>query len=247
MKSLRFNIKNCLKSFDKCLQTAVDLFLPRLCLSCNKKISYGYLCSNCQEKIVFLKPPLCQYCSKPIPTAENPICKKCSNDKFFYDRIISIIEYKDPIVSLIHLFKYKNYDFIAGFFSQLMIKHLEKIKFDINGYDLITSIPMHKNKLKIRGYNQSEILAKLLSNYFKMPFSSDIMTVINIRPSQARLRQDKRKENIEGVFQGRKNLKNKNLILIDDIFTTGSTVNSCCQEFKRMGANIITVITLAKA
>ncbi len=128
-----------------------------------------------------------------------------------------------------------------------MTAHLEKIKFDFSGYNLITSVPMHRDKLKTRGYNQAAVLAKLLSNYFKIPFSNDIMTVVNIRPSQTKLSQDKRKENIEGIFRGRKNLKNKKIILIDDILTTGATVNSCCQELKRMQASIITVITLAKA
>ena len=105
---------------------------------------------------------------------------------------------------------------------------------------------MHKHKLKIRGYNQAQLLAKLLSNNFKIPLRNDIIDTVNIRPSQAKLQKQKRQENVKGVFAARKNLKNKKIILIDDIFTTGATAASCCQALAEKQADKIVVITLSK-
>jgi len=235
-----------LNIFKRYLKASVDTFFPRLCLCCNKKISDGYLCLNCQEKITFLQPPLCRYCSALVVIENGNICKKCFGKTYPYDRILSLTAYREPMPSLIHLFKYKNYDFIGEFLSSLMIRQLRKIRFNPFGYDFIIPVPMHKNKLKMRGYNQSEILAKLLSNYFKIPFKNDIIADIRTRTSQTKFSGTNRWQNVEGVFEVKKNIRRKRLILIDDIFTTGATVKSCCQELRKNGANTITVITLAK-
>jgi len=150
------------------------------------------------------------------------------------------------MVSLIHLFKYKNCDYLAGFLSSLIIKHLSEISFNPNKYNLITHVPLHKDKLKTRGYNQSRLLSKLLSNHFKIPFKDDIIENTNIRPSQTKLPKEKRKKNAEGIFVVKENLKNKNIILVDDIFTTGSTVSSCSKALREKQAGNITIITLSK-
>ncbi|MCK4912151.1 MAG: ComF family protein [Candidatus Omnitrophica bacterium] len=150
------------------------------------------------------------------------------------------------MLSLIHLFKYKNYDYLAGFLSSLIIKHLSEIGFNPNKYKLITSVPLHKDKLKIRGYNQSGLLSKLLSNHFKIPFKDDIIENTNIRPSQTKLPREKREKNTEGIFVVKENLENKSIILVDDIFTTGSTVSACAKALKEKCAGNVTVITLSK-
>jgi len=150
------------------------------------------------------------------------------------------------MISLIHLFKYKNYDYLAEFFSSLMVKRLEKIGFNPDGYDLITAIPMHRDKLKMRGYNQAEILAKDVSNYFKIPFRNDIIYDISIKPSQTKLNPHKRRENVKGAFTVKGEVKDKKIIIIDDIFTTGATALECCQSLKEKGVGALTVITLSK-
>ncbi|MDP8290450.1 MAG: phosphoribosyltransferase family protein [Candidatus Susulua stagnicola] len=127
-----------------------------------------------------------------------------------------------------------------------MIKHLSKIDFNPNKYKLITSVPLHKDKLKTRGYNQSQLLSKLLSNHFKIPSKDDIIENTNIRPSQTKLPKEQREKNTEGIFVVKKNLKNKNIILVDDIFTTGSTVSACARALREKQAGNITIITLSK-
>ncbi len=228
------------------LRVIKDLLFPCLCLCCEKKISQGYLCRECEGKIVFLTPARCRYCLRPLSINSSGLCQECSRKIYPYQRLISATAYKEPMASLIHLFKYKNCDYLADFLSSLIVKHLAKIGFNPNRYQLIIPVPLHKDKLKIRGYNQAGLLSKLLSNYFKIPFRDDIIGNTNIRPSQTKLPKEKREKNVQGVFVVREELQNKNIILVDDIFTTGSTASACSRTLKEKGAGNITVITLAK-
>lgn len=228
------------------LAAAKNILFPKICFYCGKKISQGCLCEKCQEKITFLYPPLCPYCCRPISEDTSGPCKECVNEPHPYQRIISTTAYQEPMISLIHLFKYRNYDYLADFFASLMIEHLSKIGFKANSYHWIIPVPIHRHKLKERGYNQTELLAKLLSNYFKIPLINDIIIVTQTRPSQTTLQKDKRQKNVEGIFRVKKEIKNKRIILVDDIFTTGATTRASCQALKEKGADIITVITLSK-
>jgi len=232
--------------FSSYLRVIKDLLFPCLCLCCEKKISQGYLCGECEGKIVFLSPPRCRYCLRPLSINSSGSCQECSRKIYPYQRLISATAYKEPLASLIHLFKYRNCDYLAGFLSSLIVKHLGKIGFNPNRYQLITPVPLHKDKLKIRGYNQAGLLSKLLSNHFKIPFKDDIIGNTNIRPSQTKLRKEKREKNVQGVFVVQEDLGDKNIILADDIFTTGSTASACSRALKEKGAGNITVITLSK-
>ena len=228
------------------LKALKDIIFPSICLGCEKKISQEYLCQECREKIIFLSPPRCRYCLKPLSVNSSSICKECSRKIYPYKRLISATAYKEPMLSLIHHFKYKNCDYLADFLSSLVVNHLKKMGFNPNKYKLIIPVPLHKDKLKTRGYNQAGLLSKLLSNYFKIPFKDDIIDNTNIRPSQTKLPKQKRKKNVEGIFVVKKELDGKEIILVDDIFTTGSTVNACSRALKEKGAGSITVITVSK-
>jgi len=107
-------------------------------------------------------------------------------------------------------------------------------------------VPIHRDKRKFRGYNQAELLAKVLSNHFKIPLRNDIIRVIRLRPSQTKLDKSERQNNVEGVFLAKDTAKDRNFLLIDDIFTSGSTLISCSRALKEKGANIITGLTLSK-
>jgi len=232
--------------FSSYLSVIKDLLFPCLCLCCEKKISQGYLCEECEGKIVFLSSSRCRYCLRLLSINSSIFCQECSKKVYPYQRLISTTAYKEPMMSLIHLFKYKNCDYLADFLSSLIVKHLGRIGFNPNRYQLITPVPLHKDKLKIRGYNQAGLLAKLLSNHFKIPFRDDIIGNTNIRPSQTKLPKQKREKNVEGVFMVKENLSVKNIILVDDIFTTGSTASACSKALKEKGAGNITIVTLSK-
>ena len=230
----------------KYLKTLKDILFPCLCLHCEKKIPQGYLCKECFGKITFIYPPHCRYCSRSLTLGASSTCRQCTGKIYPYQKLISATAYKEPMVSLIHFFKYKNCDYLAGFLASLMIRYLSKINFKASHYHFITPVPLHPDKLKIRGYNQAKLLAKLLSNYFKIPFRDDIIIRTNIRPSQTKLLKEKRKKNVEGIFAAKEDLSGKRIILVDDIFTTGSTISACSDALRKKGAEAITIITLSK-
>ncbi len=213
---------------------------------CDRKAKSKPLCPDCFKKIYFLYPPLCKFCSKPLKLNRQKICRKCSSISFPYDLVISTTAYKQPLIDLIGFFKYKKYDFLAGFFTKIMVSHLSKIKFNFLNYDLIVSVPMHAYKLKSRGYNQSQLLAQLLSKQFKIPLGNDIIRLIINKPSQTRLSFSQRKENVKGAFLATKSLKGQRVLLIDDIFTTGSTAYFASMALKEKQAGSVSVLTLAK-
>lgn len=232
-----------LKSY---LRAFKDLFFPAVCLSCGKKFSGEDLCPQCRGKIIFLFPPRCRYCWGELSSLQTDICKKCSNETYAYHQAISLTVYREPLVSLIHLFKYKNYDYLTRLFQALAEEYFSRIKFSAAGYDWISGVPLNRQRRKSRGYNQAQLLAEFLANYFKIPLRNDIIAAVNVRPSQTQFTGSQRWENVAGIFKVSKNLNGKNIILVDDVFTTGSTLNSCSSALKENGAGRITVITLAK-
>ncbi|MFA5271683.1 MAG: ComF family protein [Candidatus Omnitrophota bacterium] len=231
--------------FKKALKTFTDIVLPNLCFVCDEKITSGHLCKKCLEKIEFILPPLCKLCSRAFSPKKKPICGKCKSANLPYEQLICITAYKEPIASLIHLFKYGNYSYLSDTLSVLMIQHLIRIGLDLSKYDIITPVPMHKAKLRERGYNQSELLAKIIAKHFNISLRNDIISVKSIRPQQAKLSGRDRKENLKNLFEVKENMEGKSVILIDDIFTTGQTVKECSYALKNKGARI-TVLTLAK-
>lgn len=232
--------------FKDYLLAAKNIFFPAFCFSCDKKITSGYLCRQCEDAIAFCYPPRCKFCAQSLKDYSKHICKACFKKKFPYKNLITTAIYKEPLSKIIHLFKYKHYDYLADYLSKLMISHLMKINLDISSHNLLIPVPIHPQKFKERGYNQSLLLAKKLENHFKIPLQSDIICKLNNTPAQVNLKKEERKKNILGSFAVKKDLKNKQIILIDDIFTTGATVHECATMLKKNNAEYITVLTLSK-
>lgn len=228
------------------LRALKDIFLPRLCYLCEEKISQGYLCPRCLSSIAFVMPPFCRYCGRGLGNQTDNLCKKCLNKTYPYDILFPVTVYKEPMVSLIHLFKYKQCDYLGEFLSSLMVEHLVKIGFMASGYHYLTAVPLHPHKLKIRGYNQAGLLAYYLSKYFKIPLNNDIIAAANLRFSQTKLPKKARQENVEGVFKTSGDLHGKNIILVDDIVTTGATIQACCVSLRQRGAKQIAVFALSR-
>ena len=230
----------------KYLQAFKDIIYPSLCFACERKIPQGYLCQECQDKIAYLAPPLCRLCSKPLLHRKSDLCAQCNKKKSPFKRVLSITVYKEPMTGLLHLLKYKNYDYLGRFLSCLMIQHIERIGLDLSCYQAIIPVPLHPFKRKERGYNQTELLAEQIANHFQIPLRNDIIYQKKDKTSQTRLKKEQREKAMQGVFSAQKDLKDKNVILIDDILTTGSTLKECALALKEKGAKDIMAITLSK-
>ncbi|MFH1771855.1 MAG: ComF family protein [Candidatus Omnitrophota bacterium] len=228
------------------LEAAKNIFFPPVCFSCSRKITKGLLCLGCYQKIEFIKPGGCRFCLEPLKSNKKGLCRECAKDPPAYSRLISIAYYKNPLINLIRSFKYKNYDFLARYLSNLIIESLKKESGLLGKYDFITSVPMHPFKHTQRGYNQAELLAKEIGKSFKMPYENDIIVEHSFKHSQATLKGTQRRDNVKNAFSAKSSVKGKKIIIVDDIFTTGATIKACACALSEKGTLDILAVTLAK-
>ncbi len=238
--------------FYEVLDLVLDFIYPKniSCILCNKpikKINTYSLCKDCFKELNFIQDG-CIKCGKPIiyhslEKLDICGCSYCFNKSFYFDKAISCIEYSDISKSMILGFKYKNKTYMAKYISNIMKEKLdlENIKFDY-----ITFVPLHKKRMRKRGFNQSEKIAKELEKMIDIPILDCIYRKSNTNRLY-NLNRKERKIELKNAFLVKENINyanGKNILLIDDIFTTGSTVNEISKLLKLNNVNKIFVMTL---
>jgi len=219
-------MKNKLKSF------LLDLLFPKTCFGCQKE--GVYLCQDCESIL-------------EISDIHKELKIEQLSDLYF------ALEYKKPLIKqLIQQFKYQPFvKDLSKPLSYLIINHFKLIEKNKNEFkDFITiPVPLYIKRLKWRGFNQSEEIAKYISSFFEAPLISDVLVKNKKTLVQIELSENKRRNNLLGVFdcQNQQKIKNKNILLIDDIYTTGSTIKECAKVLKNAGAKKIIGVVIARA
>ncbi len=229
-----------------CLQGLLDIFFPSACHRCGKRIDSkeNCICGSCYQEISFIRPPLCVHCGIPMPTGESHLCGDCLNNPPPYSLARSLVVYEDLPRRLIHQLKYAN--------DATVWKPLEKIArhFDFSPFircDLVVPVPLHHEKLKKRGINQSLLLAKLF--FRKSMVITPLVLIKNKKTKpQAELGVSLRKRNVKDsyIIKNADIIRNKNICLVDDVYTTGSTVDECARVLLAAGAREVRVVTFAR-
>jgi len=235
--------------FRKFSKFILNLFFPKKCLGCNKPDTY--LCRDCFNKIEISFNNECFFCKKI--TWQGKICLDCKKEHEL-DRLISVTDYKKPLVrNLIKKFKYRYIKELSIPLSQLLIKSttlcgIPSIPHN-NGNTIIVPVPLHKIRMRKRGFNQAELLAKEISNNLNLPLETNILKRIIPTEPQANIKnEEKRKINIKNVFNidSESLVRGKTIILIDDVATTGATLSEAGKILKRNGANEVWGLVIAK-
>ena len=236
---------NSLKNY--CL----DLIFPIKCLGCNN-FSDKYLCRDCAKIIPTTDMFHCLFCN--ARSSYTQICLKCGKNHAL-NQCLSAVSYKNPLVrSLIQFLKYRFVKDISTDISLVLLNYLERLR-EINLVDLnplesiIVPVPLHKKRLRWRSFNQAELIAKSISSHFKVKIKNNILLRISNNKPQAKIEIKKeRRKNIKNVFCCRKNIAidGKTIFLIDDLITTGSTLNECAKILKKSGARKVIGITFAR-
>ena len=232
----------------------MEIFFPNHCLFCDKVIDKEALfCSICWPKLQFITDPKCKICAYPFEVelkgkAANLPCAQCLKKKPSFDKVITIFRYNKIFRKIIADLKYRDATFIAKKFSKLL---KEKIAPELDDIDFVTVVPLHINKLKKRKFNQVILLAKnSLTKNHKIKIYNDILFRAKDTPSQVDLTSKQRKENIKRAFILNKKykdfIKDKKILLVDDVMTTGATIESCAKVLKKTGAKKVVILTLAK-
>ena len=240
----------------KSLSTALlDIIYPKNCIFCKKGIfdkkSGFYLCQDCFESIEKNLPPFCSRCGRHLeaPETEIGICKGCKGRKFYFDCSFSVCIFDGKIKELIHKFKYSNRTMLDKVFARLIFDFVMNFNIPISEYDIILPVPLHPVRLREREYNQCELLAKELAKFFPIEISrKDVVRTKNTK-SQISLDKSARWENIKGAFNVRSEdkFKDRNVLIIDDLITTGATASEIAFSLKKSGAKKVSVLTLAIA
>lgn len=224
-----------------------------------KGITYLY-----KSFLDFIYPPFCYTCEERLKEDEHLICNKCwtgfksfeggikiekkdlhlSGKSYFSDGY-SIYKYSDKTLKLIHVFKYNRKSSLSNIIGKELGMVLKKNNFD-KSFDMIIPIPLHKSRERERGFNQSELISKSASLESGLPLCNDAVIRIKNNKSQSLLSYKERIENVKNIFKVKSpdKIKDKKIILIDDIITTGLTVNSCCEELKKQGAKEIICVAV---
>ena len=236
----------------------LNFVFPLDCKICEKPIreSKGYsICKDCFKTIELIDQPYCRKCGKPlIPTDffkqnRGILCLDCKRKKYSFEFSRSTGVYDKVLKKCIHLFKYYGEKKLAKPLGKLMVDYLLKNDEFKKKVDLIIPVPLHKNDLKKRGFNQSVLLSKVIGDYFFIPVGEKVLIKKKLTPFQVNLSKKEREKNILRAFSVEKpeEIKGKNILILDDVFTTGSTVEECAKELKEARAKKIYVLTLARS
>ncbi|WP_202711335.1 ComF family protein [Sporosalibacterium faouarense] len=231
----------------------LDLIYPeeKVCFICEEyddRVEDDYICPQCRAKMVFIEGKICRKCGKPLSSESmTDKCSDCIKHPHYFERAISALEYEGLIKEAIYKYKYGKKPYMYKAFGALMVQALKNIKVDIREFDYIVSVPLHKTKINKRGFNQAELLGKYISDKYNIPLISNNLIRIKKTPTQNKLNRLERLKNIKGAFKviNKEVFINKKILLIDDIFTTGSTCDQCSRELLNSGAKSIFVFCLA--
>lgn len=205
----------------------------------------GYrLCPDCLKKVNSINFDYCIYCGKRTP--KNQIhCSNCRNQEFAYSDAASWAEYEGAIREAIHDFKYHQNIGLGDFFSSYLIQLIESKKWH---FDLVVPVPLSKERIKQRGFNQSALIAKPIALYFGVPYSGDALVRMRETSTQVDLSARERKMNLKDAFSGNPaKLNKKKVLIVDDIITTGATMANCSKSARDYGASEVYAVSIARA
>jgi len=231
----------------------LDFLFPKKCIGCGK--DSAMLCEKCDKKINIFSAPICFSCRKRLPlenfNRDNFLCHPKNRIRC----IFVAASYSDPVLKkAIQKYKYKNANELTIFLSSLMIKSLDnfisRLSLEEKNKIVIIPVPLHPKKEKSRGFNQSFLIAQIISEHFNIPLDTASLKRIKNTSPQAQIKnKDTRLKNMEDAFQMNKHadLRNKNILLIDDILTTGATLDECAKALKVSGNDVRKIVAAVLA
>jgi len=227
--------------------SVLDLFFPRgvKCIFCGCETKVFGICDDCYNNLPIIDSYTCYKCGGRV-LKNNKVCIECKNVNFDYDRCFAVLSYENDVQSKILSFKQSGYKYIGYAFAKLIADKYKDCSLD-KVVDIIVPMPINDIRLKERGFNQSQVLCEDLLDTGKVSF--DLIKRIKDTPHQTGLSRENRKRNLKGCFEvvDKKKVKDKTILIVDDIYTTGSTIDECAKTIKKAGASCVYAICLARA
>ncbi|MDQ3942310.1 MAG: ComF family protein [Actinomycetota bacterium] len=216
-----------------------DLFYPQRCVGCERRAS-DLLCQACFEALPRIGRPVCARCG--MPTAfETFVCDECKDVDFGFESARAPLRYAGVGKEIVHTLKYRGYTrVVERLAAPLMLSVLDSQ----DQFDVVVPVPLHRSRLRRRGFNQAELLARGIAKEIKAPVSDTIQVVRRLR-DQVELSATERRANVSGAFRARGRVRGR-VLLIDDVFTTGATMSSCAETLSKAGAEEVHALSLCR-
>ncbi len=214
--------------------------LPASCLLCGAHSGQELICSACNTDLPPLPQHRCPLCADQTTHGER--CGACLKDPPHFDVAVAAFRYDFPVDRIIHALKYGHQLAVAGWCAEQLIRLLTD-----RSFDRLVPLPLHQERLRERGFNQSGEIARKLGILLGTPVDIEALLRTRATPPQADLPYKERQRNVRGAFECRSDLAGQRLLLIDDVMTTAATANECARILKMHGAVSVTVAVVARA
>jgi ComF family protein len=240
-------------SATRLLRTLLHIVFPAACAGCQEPLwddPVPFFCRPCWESLTPLPGPVCPRCGRPFASSialrDSPRhqCGVCRTRPLAFTQAWSLFPYRTPLKEAITLFKYRGKLSLATPLAQVLIGALP----DLPGLDCIIPVPLHPQRLREREYNQSSLLAARLSQHTHIPLLLTCLVRIHPTIPQTSLSRKKRLTNLRGAFSVAKpaHIRGRRILLVDDVFTTGTTLHECAKTLRRAGSGPVYGLTLAR-
>jgi ComF family protein len=228
----------------RAIEQFLDILFPPHCAGCKK--SGSILCSTCYVSIRLVSPPFCKYCHTPL--GADTFCRRCAYDPLRFNGLRMVGVYQEPLRSYIHALKYNGNKRLAQPLGGLLAQTYRRTGLVT---DLIVPVPLHAQRQQERGYNQAQLLAEVCSAQLGLPLHASLLTRVRATASQIGLSRDERLQNVAGAFLlnthiNPKAIAKSNILLIDDVCTTGATLGACAAPLFAAGAKTVWGLVLAR-
>ncbi len=218
----------------------LDLLFPPRCVVCRQVGTW--LCPECANQIPLLLGPVCPCCG--VATPNGMLCRACQETPLRLEGIRSVASLRGPVRAAIHYLKYRHARELADPLGELMARYWWQNPLPA---EVIVPVPLHPSRLRRRGYNQAALLAWALSRRIGLPMEEDALCRVRDTASQMRLKAADRRRNVEDAFRCTTDrLSGRRVLLVDDVCTTGATLEACADALRRGGAREVWALTLAR-
>lgn len=232
-----------LKPVTELLHTGLDLLFPPRCEICHT-LQEPVICDTCLRQFSLIQPPYCEQCGLPFdPLAKSSmLCYECQHDTPAFDCARVVGRYEGALRRAIQVYKYELVRALARPFAELMLAQIPQ-PFPV---DFLCPVPLHPARERMRGFNQSLLLAERLGEAWQIPVRANYLHRVQDTVPQMQLPREERRQNIRGVFAVPAPLAGATVAIIDDVYTTGATLRECSKVVRAAGAERILVLTVAR-